>query len=175
MASNTAATRVKRKNKHEKAGRRRKNRLAKKSTAVGDRAVRRASASPASRRRAADQLHTAAAGRSSLPRTPIAARDSARWRGPVACCLARRMRAIFSAISLVGLRQRSPRTTTTSTRRPREVRARVPRRARERLAARHRQGRRRRTRRSRPSCSRCSRRSRIRTAAASARSSRRPR
>ena len=33
MASNTAATRVKRKNKHEKAGRRRKNRLARKSTA----------------------------------------------------------------------------------------------------------------------------------------------
>ena len=33
MASNTKATRVKRKNKHEKAGRRRKNRLAKKSTA----------------------------------------------------------------------------------------------------------------------------------------------
>ena len=32
MASNTAATRVKRKNKHEKAGRRRKNKLAKKST-----------------------------------------------------------------------------------------------------------------------------------------------
>jgi hypothetical protein len=32
MASNTSATRVKRKNKHEKAGRRRKNRLAKKST-----------------------------------------------------------------------------------------------------------------------------------------------
>jgi hypothetical protein len=33
MASNTAATRVKRKNKHEKAGRRRKNKQAKKSTA----------------------------------------------------------------------------------------------------------------------------------------------
>ena len=33
MASNTASTRVKRKNKHEKAGRRRKNRLAKRSTA----------------------------------------------------------------------------------------------------------------------------------------------
>jgi hypothetical protein len=33
MASNTSATRVKRKNKHEKAGRRRKNRLARKSTA----------------------------------------------------------------------------------------------------------------------------------------------
>ena len=33
MASRTAATRVKRKNKHEKAGRRRKNKLAKKSTA----------------------------------------------------------------------------------------------------------------------------------------------
>jgi hypothetical protein len=32
MASNTASTRVKRKNKHEKAGRRRKNKLAKKST-----------------------------------------------------------------------------------------------------------------------------------------------
>jgi len=32
MASNTAATRVKRKNKHEKAGRRRKNKLARKST-----------------------------------------------------------------------------------------------------------------------------------------------
>ena len=32
MASNTSATRVKRKNKHEKAGRRRKNRLAKNST-----------------------------------------------------------------------------------------------------------------------------------------------
>ena len=32
MASHTAATSVKRKNKHEKAGRRRKNRLAKKST-----------------------------------------------------------------------------------------------------------------------------------------------
>jgi hypothetical protein len=32
MASNTSATRVKRKNKHEKAGRRRKNRLAKRST-----------------------------------------------------------------------------------------------------------------------------------------------
>lgn len=36
MASNTAATRVKRKNKHEKAGRRRKNRLARKSTASRD-------------------------------------------------------------------------------------------------------------------------------------------
>ena len=48
MASNTKATTVKRKNKHEKAGRRRKNKLAKKSTAVGDRAVRRRSASPAS-------------------------------------------------------------------------------------------------------------------------------
>jgi hypothetical protein len=34
MASNTAATSVKRKNKHEKAGRRRKNRLARKSTAT---------------------------------------------------------------------------------------------------------------------------------------------
>jgi hypothetical protein len=33
MASNTAATRVKRKNKHEKAGRRRKNKQARKSTA----------------------------------------------------------------------------------------------------------------------------------------------
>ena len=33
MASNTKATSVKRKNKHEKQGRRRKNRLAKKSTA----------------------------------------------------------------------------------------------------------------------------------------------
>jgi hypothetical protein len=33
MASNTAATRVKRKNKHEKAGRRRKYKQAKKSTA----------------------------------------------------------------------------------------------------------------------------------------------
>lgn len=32
MASATAATRVKRKNKHEKAGRRRKNRLARRST-----------------------------------------------------------------------------------------------------------------------------------------------
>jgi len=32
MASNTAATRVKRRNKHEKAGRRRKNRQARKST-----------------------------------------------------------------------------------------------------------------------------------------------
>ena len=32
MASNTKATTVKRKNKHEKAGRRRKNKLAKKST-----------------------------------------------------------------------------------------------------------------------------------------------
>ena len=32
MASNTKATTVKRKNKHEKAGRRRKNRLAKHST-----------------------------------------------------------------------------------------------------------------------------------------------
>ena len=32
MASRTAATRVKRKNKHEKAGRRRKNKLAGKST-----------------------------------------------------------------------------------------------------------------------------------------------
>ncbi|MBA3394087.1 MAG: hypothetical protein H0T89_15675 [Deltaproteobacteria bacterium] len=32
MASNTKSTTVKRKNKHEKAGRRRKNRLAKKST-----------------------------------------------------------------------------------------------------------------------------------------------
>ena len=32
MASRTAASRVKRKNKHEKAGRRRKNRLARKST-----------------------------------------------------------------------------------------------------------------------------------------------
>ena len=40
MASNTKATTVKRKNKHEKAGRRRKNKLARKSTAVGDRAVR---------------------------------------------------------------------------------------------------------------------------------------
>lgn len=33
MASNTKATTVKRKNKHEKAGRRRKNKQAKKSTA----------------------------------------------------------------------------------------------------------------------------------------------
>jgi hypothetical protein len=33
MASRTAATRVKRKNKHEKAGRRRKNKLARRSTA----------------------------------------------------------------------------------------------------------------------------------------------
>jgi hypothetical protein len=33
MASNTKATSTKRKNKHEKAGRRRKNRLARKSTA----------------------------------------------------------------------------------------------------------------------------------------------
>jgi hypothetical protein len=33
MASRTAASSVKRKNKHEKAGRRRKNRLARKSTA----------------------------------------------------------------------------------------------------------------------------------------------
>ena len=33
MASNTKSTSVKRKNKHEKAGRRRKNRLARKSTA----------------------------------------------------------------------------------------------------------------------------------------------
>ncbi|MBA3818864.1 MAG: hypothetical protein H0X17_08230 [Deltaproteobacteria bacterium] len=32
MASNTSASKVKRKNKHEKAGRRRKNRLARKST-----------------------------------------------------------------------------------------------------------------------------------------------
>ena len=32
MASRTAASKVKRKNKHEKAGRRRKNRLARKST-----------------------------------------------------------------------------------------------------------------------------------------------
>ena len=32
MASNTATTRVKRKNKHEKAGRRRKNKLGRKST-----------------------------------------------------------------------------------------------------------------------------------------------
>ncbi|MBA3539189.1 MAG: hypothetical protein H0T79_06145 [Deltaproteobacteria bacterium] len=32
MASNTKATNVKRKNKHEKAGRRRKNKLARKST-----------------------------------------------------------------------------------------------------------------------------------------------
>ena len=32
MASNTKATSVKRKNKHEKAGRRRKNKMAKKST-----------------------------------------------------------------------------------------------------------------------------------------------
>lgn len=32
MASLTAATRVKRKNRHEKAGRRRKNKLARKST-----------------------------------------------------------------------------------------------------------------------------------------------
>jgi hypothetical protein len=32
MASRTAATRVKRKNKHEKAGRRRKNKQARKST-----------------------------------------------------------------------------------------------------------------------------------------------
>jgi hypothetical protein len=36
MASRTAATRVKRKNKHEKAGRRRKNRLARKSTPSQD-------------------------------------------------------------------------------------------------------------------------------------------
>jgi len=36
MASRTAATRVKRKNKHEKAGRRRKNRLARKSTQSAD-------------------------------------------------------------------------------------------------------------------------------------------
>jgi hypothetical protein len=36
MASRTAATRVKRKNKHEKAGRRRKNRLARKSTLSQD-------------------------------------------------------------------------------------------------------------------------------------------
>jgi hypothetical protein len=34
MASNTKSTSVKRKNKHEKAGRRRKNRLARKSTAT---------------------------------------------------------------------------------------------------------------------------------------------
>ena len=34
MASNTAASSVKRKNKHQKAGRRRKNRLARKSTAT---------------------------------------------------------------------------------------------------------------------------------------------
>ena len=33
MASNTAATRVKRKNRHQSMGRRRKNRLAKRSTA----------------------------------------------------------------------------------------------------------------------------------------------
>ncbi|MEO8840473.1 MAG: hypothetical protein ABI591_00995 [Kofleriaceae bacterium] len=33
MASNTKSTTVKRKNKHEKAGRRRKNKLARKSTA----------------------------------------------------------------------------------------------------------------------------------------------
>ena len=33
MASNTKATTVKRKNKHEKAGRRRKNKLARRSTA----------------------------------------------------------------------------------------------------------------------------------------------
>ena len=33
MASNTKATTVKRKNKHEKSGRRRKNKLARKSTA----------------------------------------------------------------------------------------------------------------------------------------------
>jgi hypothetical protein len=33
MASNTSASRVKRRNKHQKAGRRRKNALAKKSTA----------------------------------------------------------------------------------------------------------------------------------------------
>jgi hypothetical protein len=33
MASNTSSTRVKRKNKHEKQGRRRKNKLARKSTA----------------------------------------------------------------------------------------------------------------------------------------------
>jgi len=33
MASNTKATSVKRKNRHEKAGRRRKNKLARKSTA----------------------------------------------------------------------------------------------------------------------------------------------
>ena len=33
MASRTAATRVKRTNKHQKAGRRRKNKLARKSTA----------------------------------------------------------------------------------------------------------------------------------------------
>jgi hypothetical protein len=32
MASNTSASRVKRKNKHQKAGRRRKNKLARKST-----------------------------------------------------------------------------------------------------------------------------------------------
>ena len=54
MASNTAATRVKRKNKHEKAGRRRKNRLAKRSTAtskdlfaaLGEPGVRSPSAAP---------------------------------------------------------------------------------------------------------------------------------
>jgi len=34
MASNTAASSVKRKNKHQKAGRRRKNKLARKSTAT---------------------------------------------------------------------------------------------------------------------------------------------
>jgi hypothetical protein len=35
MASRTAASKVKRKNKHQKAGRRRKNRLARKSTQSG--------------------------------------------------------------------------------------------------------------------------------------------
>ena len=34
MASNTKSTNVKRKNKHQKAGRRRKNKLARKSTAT---------------------------------------------------------------------------------------------------------------------------------------------
>ena len=53
MASNTSASSVKRKNKHEKAGRRRKNRLARKSTkSTGERfAARGEPGKPAPARR----------------------------------------------------------------------------------------------------------------------------
>ena len=58
MASNTKATTVKRTNKHEKAGRRRKNKLAKKSTksnaelfgALGEPGTAAPAAKPAARR-----------------------------------------------------------------------------------------------------------------------------